>query len=118
VQRAFLSGRSAVVDPGNFAAYVFTIVAAVGSISVIGAVVRKIAGPRRPLVLGMPGVTDPGQQDAVRQLTADVDAMREEITGLRRELDETLNRLDFTERLLGQAKERGLLSPPRERGPS
>jgi hypothetical protein len=30
-------------------------------------------------------------------------------------MDETLNRLDFTERLLGQARERGLLGAPKER---
>lgn len=96
--------------------------------SVIGAVTRRIAGPRGArqvhVTKGMDGHTvvsvgagdtDPGQQDAVRQLAADVDSMRDEMAGLRREMDETLNRLDFTERLLGQAKERGLLSPPKER---
>ena len=94
--------------------------------SIIGAVVRRIAGPRGSrrvhVTKGMDGGTvvsvgagdtDPGQQEAARQLAADVDAMRDEIAGLRREMDETLNRLDFTERLLGQARERGLLNPPR-----
>jgi len=64
------------------------------------------------------GDTDPGRDDTVRQLAADLDAMRDEVSGLRREMDETLNRLDFTERLLGQARERGLLNPPKERGQS
>ncbi|HVO34979.1 MAG TPA: hypothetical protein VMT21_05390, partial [Gemmatimonadales bacterium] len=59
--------------------------------------------------------TDPGQQEGVRQLAADLDALRDEVTGLRRELDEAQNRLDFTERLLGQARERGLLNAPKER---
>jgi hypothetical protein len=118
-------GGVAIVDPGNFAVYVFTIVAAVGSVSIIGAVARRIAGPRGArrvhvlkdgsgsVIVGT-GDPDPGSQDAVRQLTAELDAMRDEITGLRREMDETLNRLDFTERLLAQAKERGLLNAPRE----
>jgi hypothetical protein len=123
------TGGAAIIDPGTFAAYVFTVVAGVGAIGIIGAVTRRIGGgrygPRRIHVtrdaagsklveIGM-ATTDPGQQESVRQLTADVDAMREEIAGLRREMDETLNRLDFTERLLGQVKERGLLNPPKER---
>jgi hypothetical protein len=82
-------------------------------------VARKIAGGRRgrgrtAIGLGL-GDTDPGQQDAVRQLAAEMDGLRDEVTGLRRELDEAQNRLDFTERLLAQARERGLLSPPKER---
>ncbi len=120
------AGGAAVIDPENFAAYVFTIVAAIGSVSVIGAVVRRIARPGRPSrvqvskdgVTVIPlagGDTDPGRNAAVAQLASDVDALREEVTGLRRELDDAQNRLDFTERLLGQAKERGLLNPPRDR---
>jgi hypothetical protein len=104
------------------------VVAAVGSISILGAIARRIAGPRGARrvhvlkdgggnVIGVnvgAGDTDPGQQDAVRQLAADLEAMRDEVAGLRREMDETQNRLDFTERLLGQARERGLLNPPKE----
>lgn len=51
----------------------------------------------------------------MRHLAAEMDGLRDEVTGLRRELDEAQNRLDFTERLLAQARERGLLSPPKER---
>ena len=122
------AGGAAIIDPGTFAGYVFTIVAGIGAVSVIGAVTRRIAGPRGArrvhVTKGMDGGTvvsvgagdtDPGQQEAVRQIAADLDAMRDEMAGLRREMDETLNRLDFTERLLGQAKERGLLNPPKER---
>ncbi len=102
--------------------------AGIGSISVIGALARRIAGTRgarqlhvtkgmdgRTVLSVGAGDTDPGQQDTVRQLAADLDTMRDEIAGLRREMDEAQNRLDFTERLLGQVKERGLLNPPRER---
>ncbi len=119
-------GGVAVIDPGTFAAYAFTVVAAIGSISVIGAIARRIAGPRGArridvlrghggsvVGLNVGGDTDPGHQDTLRQLAADLDAMRDEVAGLRREMDETLNRLDFTERLLGQVKERGLLNPPK-----
>jgi len=119
--------RCAVINPGDFAGYVFTIVAGIGAVSVIGAVTRRIAGPRGArqvhVTKGMDGHTvvsvgagdtDPGQLETVRQLATELDAVRDEMAGLRRELDETLNRLDFTERLLGQVKERGLLSPPKE----
>ena len=74
----------------------------------------KRFGPSRTAVGVHPG-GDAEAAEALRQVTADVDALRDEVTGLRRELDEAQNRLDFTERLLGQAKERGLLNPPKER---
>ncbi len=117
------AGGAAVIDPGNFAAYVFTIVAGIGSIGVIGAVVRRIAGPSRPrrvhvsrdgvteIVGAAEGEPDPGRLD---RLAADLETLRDEVTGLRRELDDAQNRLDFTERLLSQAKERGLLKAPKE----
>ena len=95
--------------------------------SIIGAIARRIAGSgSRRLKLesganGMMGLhvgdTDPGAQQAVAQLAAELEAVRDEVTGLRRELDEAQNRLDFTERLLGQVKERGLLNAPKDRGP-
>jgi len=118
-------GGAAIIEPGTFAAYVFTVVAGVGSVSILGAIARRIAGTgaRRlkvergasGMVMGLHvGDTDPGAQQAVAQLAAELEAVRDEVTGLRREMDEAQNRLDFTERLLGQVKERGLLSPPRE----
>jgi hypothetical protein len=48
-------------------------------------------------------------------MAAELDALRDEVTGLRREMDEAQNRLDFTERLLAQARERGLLGAQKER---
>lgn len=109
--------------------YVFTVVAGVGSVSILGAIARRIAGSsaRRlkverganGMVMGLRvGDTDPGSQQAVAQLAAELEAVRDEVTGLRREMDEAQNRLDFTERLLGQVKERGLLNAPKDRGPS
>ena len=92
----------------------------------IGAIARRISGGsgRRVhvtkgdghTVIGLQvGDTDPGRDAAVVQLASDLDALRDEVTGLRRELDEAQNRLDFTERLLAQVKERGLLNAPKER---
>lgn len=88
-------------------------VAAISALTLLGAVARRIGG-RGHRAVG-PGGTDPGTRESVAQLGAEFDALRDEVTGLRRELDEAQNRLDFTERLLAQAKERGLLAPPKER---
>jgi hypothetical protein len=104
---------------------VFTVVAAVGSVGIIGAVIRRIGGPRAKRVhLSRDGVTviaagagdtDPGHGADLERLAADVDSLRDEVTGLRREMDEAQNRLDFTERLLAQARDRGLLNASKER---
>ncbi|MGA2383718.1 MAG: hypothetical protein ABSG61_09830 [Gemmatimonadales bacterium] len=86
--------------------------------AIITGVARRILdkrfGPSRTAA-GVHLGGDPEAAEALRQVTAEVDAMRDEIAGLRRELDEAQNRLDFTERLLGQVKERGLLNAPKER---
>jgi hypothetical protein len=50
-------------------------------------------------------------RDEVAQLRGEVDDLRGRVAPL----DEIQNRLDFTERLLAQARERGLLGAPRER---
>jgi hypothetical protein len=94
------------------------VVAAVSGLAIITGLAKRILdrrlGPlQTPVGLHLGG--DPEAAEALRQVTADVAALRDEVTGLRRELDEAQNRLDFTERLLGQAKERGLLGAPKER---
>ena len=85
--------------------------AAIGALSVVTAVVRRVfhVRPGRPALGAQFGDTDPGSGQAVAQLAGDVDALREEVSGLRRELDEAQNRIDFTERLLAQAKTQGKL---------
>ena len=50
-------------------------------------------------------------RDEVAQLGAELDDLRRRVEPV----DEILNRLDFTERLLAQAREKGLLQAPRER---
>jgi hypothetical protein len=50
-------------------------------------------------------------RDEVGQLRAEVDDLHGRVAPL----DEIQNRLDFAERLLAQAKERGLLAGPKER---
>ncbi len=72
----------------------------------VRAFAKRIAG-------GAPGAKEiEALRDEVAQLAAEVEDLRGRVAPL----DEIQNRLDFTERLLGQAKERGLLSPPKERG--
>lgn len=68
------------------------------------AVAKRIAG-------GAGGAREiEGLRDEVAQLRAEVD----ELHGRVAPLDEIQNRLDFTERLLAQARERGLLNAPKE----
>ena len=47
--------------------------------------------------------------------SAEVEALRDELTVVRRQVGELAERQDFTERLLAQARERGLLQAPKER---
>jgi hypothetical protein len=47
--------------------------------------------------------------------TGEVDALRDELQSVRQHLEELAERQDFTERLLAQARERGLLQAPKER---
>jgi cell division protein FtsB len=100
-----------IIDPGTFAAFAFVAVAAVSTLSIVGAIARKIGGVRPRL-----GRTDAGQQEELAQLSAEVESLREEVSGLRRHVEEQAERQDFTERLLAQARERGLLQAPKEGG--
>ena len=106
------AGGATIVDPGNFAQYVFTIVVAFGGTAIAVAVARRIlAGGRRAL-----GPGDGSGAEEVRRLASDLDQQRLTVAEMRRELDEVHNRLDFAERLLAQSKERGLLNAAREPG--
>ena len=49
-------------------------------------------------------------RDEVAQLRAEVDQLHDRVAPV----DEIQNRLDFTERLLAQARERGVLNAPKE----
>ena len=48
-----------------------------------------------------------------REAEQEIGEMREEMTKLREQVSEQAERLDFAERLLAQAREKGLLSPPK-----
>ncbi len=45
----------------------------------------------------------------------ELEALRAELAGLRQQVGELAERQDFTERLLAQVRERGLLNAPKER---
>jgi hypothetical protein len=45
--------------------------------------------------------------------SAEVEALRDELTSVRQQVAELAERQDFTERLLAQARERGLLPAPK-----
>ena len=47
--------------------------------------------------------------------TGEVEALRDELAMIHRQVDELAERQDFTERLLAQAREKGLLQAPKER---
>jgi uncharacterized protein YlxW (UPF0749 family) len=47
--------------------------------------------------------------------SAEVEALRDELTAMRQQVAELAERQDFTERLLAKTRERGLLSPPEDR---
>ena len=92
---------------GPEAVIAFTVVASGGAalLMVARAVAKKIAG----------SATGSREVEALRD---DIALLRADVEGLQSrvaELDEIQNRLDFTERLLAQARERGLLQPPKER---
>ena len=98
---------------GDFAAYAVVVVSALSALSFVSLIVRKLNGGRGlsdRRALG--GGADP---EHVAQLAAEVEALRDEVAGLRRQVDEQAERQDFTERVLAQARERGALPPPRER---
>jgi len=47
--------------------------------------------------------------------SAEVEALRDELTTVRQQLTELAERQDFTERMLAQVRERGLRNAPKER---
>jgi hypothetical protein len=106
---------AAIVNPGEFAAYVFTAVAGLGALGVLTAIARRIAGPfARSNVPGMVigAHLAGGGKQAIEELRDEVDQLRAEVAELRSrsaELDDVQNRLDFAERMLAQVREKNAL---------
>lgn len=88
-------------DPGS-------VVAAVGTFAVLAVVVLGPIG--RAFAERLRGRSREPELDS-----AEVEALRDELQSLRQHVAELAERQDFTERMLAQVRERGLLSPPKER---
>ncbi len=90
-------------NPGDVVAFIALLIAVVGGVVALGPIGRALADRLRRKGVE-PGV-DP----------AELDALRDEVAGLRQQVGELAERQDFAERLLAQARERGLLNAPKER---
>ncbi len=83
---------------------------AIGGLTMVSAIARRIAGPygrrfrAQQMMMGLGGGVDAAEHDALREevarLKAELDAVQERVAGI----DELQNRLDFTERMIGQMK--------------
>ncbi len=88
---------------------VILLVLAIGATAIGLTIARAIA---RRITGGSAGSREiEALRDEVAQLRADVEGMQARLP----DVDEIQSRLDFTERVLAQARERGLLGVPRER---
>jgi hypothetical protein len=76
---------------------------------VVGVIAVSFSPVGRAFARRLSGEGRPARDDA------ELDALHGEVAQVQRELAEVQNRLDFTERLLAQARERGLLGAPKER---
>ena len=92
---------AAVPDPGAWiAALGFFAVMAIVAIGPIG---RALADRLR------------GRNKESELKSGEVEALRDELYAVRQQVAELAERQDFTERLLAQAREKGLLPAPKER---
>ena len=85
------------------------IVVFAGAFTVLGTLAKAVAKRIAGGVVGAKEIE--ALRDELAQLRSDMDGVQ----GRLAEVDEMQNRLDFTERLLAQARERGLLDAPKER---
>ena len=97
---------------------VVVVTGAIATLTLVGAIARRIAGP-----FGSKGLAeaafrnrvagnDATAQRALEELREEVEQLRGEVGELRArsaELDDVQNRLDFAERMLAQARERNAL---------
>jgi hypothetical protein len=90
-------------NPGDLIAFI-ALLATLGSVFVAFSPIGRAFAER---LRGRP--RDPGLD------TGEVEALRDELQGVRRQLDELAERQDFTERMLARAREQGLLQAPKER---
>ncbi len=90
------------MDPGE-------VIAALGTFAVLGFIVAGPIGRAFAERLRTKG------REVPLELMEQMDALRDEVQAVRQQVAELAERQDFSERLLTQARERGLLNAPKER---
>jgi hypothetical protein len=90
-------------DPGPVIASVAFFITVLGGFVILGPIGRAFAERLR------------GKSRERALDTGEADALREELADLRREVAELAERQDFSERMLAQARDKGLLPAPKER---
>jgi len=76
--------------------------------AMVGVIAVSFSPVGRAFARRLSGEGRPARDDA------EIEVLHGEVAQMKRELDEVQNRLDFAERMLAQAKERGLLAAPKE----
>lgn len=99
------------ISPGDFAGLAAVAVAGISVLTLVSAVARRIAGPRRgpDMVFGMHAGASSRTVDEMRD---EIDQLRSELSDVQsrlRQVDELQERLDFTERVIAQGREKGAL---------
>jgi len=90
------------MDPGAYVGVAFFAML-LGSFVVFGPIGRAFAERLR------------GKGKAPALDSGEVEALRDELYSLRQQVSELAERQDFTERLLAQAREKGLLQAPKDK---
>ena len=89
---------------------------AMGGLSIVSAIARRISGPygrrfrSRQMMMGLgDGGADPAELEALKEEVGRLKAELESVHGRLADIDEIQNRLDFTERVIGQMKNKPAL---------
>jgi cell division protein FtsB len=90
-------------SPGEVIAFMALMMMLLGGFVALGPIGRALAERLR----------GKGRERALE--SGEVEVLREEVASLRQEVAELAERQDFAERLLAQAREKGLLQAPRDR---
>jgi predicted RNase H-like nuclease (RuvC/YqgF family) len=98
------------MDPGQVGVFIPIFALAIPIVAIISNGMQKVAKMRLEEAKARAGSVDPGMADEVQ-------ALHEEVSTLHRELEELNERMDFTERVLAQARERNRLPGPPETSP-
>ncbi len=109
--------KEAPVDTSEINQIIVVVAMAMGGLTIVSAVARRIAGPYGRRVLGrevaLSALAARSDGPALDELRDEVAQLRAEVAELRSgsaDLDDLHNRLDFAERMLAQPKDRG--APP------